>query len=160
MCTTRQLWTTNDGATWHDTPTLTGSFQVAAGRVFFWRNGVLRVLAPFPRPATRRLGATTLATAADGTIVGAASTRGGLVALVSNRSGGQGWDNAPRVIVAGAASAATVSLPRQPGHPLVQTIEAAGDTVTVTATDYTVQPATTISWTSHDGGTTWATPSG
>jgi hypothetical protein len=160
MCTTRQLWTTNDGTTWHDTPTLTGLFQVAAGRVFFWKNGVLRVLAPFARPATRRLGATTLATAADGTIVGAARTLHGLVALVSGRSAGQGWDNAPRVIVAGPTAATTVSLPRQPGHPLAQTIEAAGDTVTVTATDYTVQPATTTSWTSHDGGTTWTAASG
>jgi hypothetical protein len=159
MCTTRQLWTTNDGATWHDTPTLTGSFQAAAGRVFFWKKGVLRLLAPFPRPAERRLGATTLTTVADGTIVDAARTRDGLVALVSNRSNGQGWDNTPRVILARPSGATTVVLPHQGGRPLAQAIRASGDTVTVTATDYTVQPANAVTWTSKDGGATWAGPS-
>ena len=91
----------------------------------------------FARSAETRLGTTTLVTITDGTIVGAARTSVGVVALISNRHDGQGWDNAPRVIVAKPTSATTVSLPPVEGFPLAQRIEAAGQTVTVTAADYT-----------------------
>ena len=157
MCATRQLWTTDGGRTWHDTKTLGGSFAGSGGSVYFWQNGTLRLLAPLPAAAsTARLAARVVATAANGTIVAAAPVAGGVVALVSNRVGGQGWDNAPRVIVAHGSTARVVTLPRQAGNPLVTSITASGATVVVRATDFTGQPTTTLTWRSNDGGATWA----
>ena len=156
MCATRQLWTTDGGRTWHDTKTLSSAFAGSGGNVYSWQNATLRLLAPLPRTATGdRLAAGVVATAAGGTIVAAAPVAGGLVALVSNRVAGQGWDNAPRVIVAHGATARVVTLPRQPGSPLVTSITARGARVAVTATDFTQQPARTLSWSSTDSGSTW-----
>jgi outer membrane protein assembly factor BamB len=159
MCATRQLLTTNNGATWRTLAAITGSFLTGAGRVYYWENrfdkSVLRVVTPVARSSEKRLGTTTLATITDGTIAGAARTAGGLVALLSNRHGGQGWDNAPRVIVVKGSSATTVSLPRQEGFPLAQRIEVAGQTVTVTGADFTEQPARNVTWVSRDGAATW-----
>ncbi|HEX6761447.1 MAG TPA: PQQ-binding-like beta-propeller repeat protein [Gaiellaceae bacterium] len=156
MCSTRQLWTSDAGRTWHDTRTLSGNFAAGGGRIYFWQKGTLRLLAPLPaRGSGTRLGAQTVASVASGTIVGAAPVAGGVVALVSNRVGGQGWDNAPRVLVASGSTAGVVALPGRPGNPLVQTITAAGKRLTVTAVDFTEQPARTLTWTSTNGGATW-----
>jgi hypothetical protein len=159
MCATRQLLTTDNGAGWRNFSAITGTFRASGGRIYFWENqfdkSVLRVVTPLAGSAEKRLGTTTLATITDGTIVGVARTSAGVVALISNRHGGQGWDNAPRVIVAKPTSATTVSLPPEEGFPLAQRIEAAGQTVTVSGADYTEQPATTVTWVSRDGGATW-----
>jgi hypothetical protein len=156
MCSTRQLWTSDAGRTWHDTRTLSGNFAGSGGRIYFWQKGTLRLLAPLPAHASgTRLAAQTVDSVANGTIVGAASVAGGVAALVSNRVGGQGWDNAPRVLVAHGSSGHLASLPSQSGDPLAQTIRAAGKRLVVTAVDYTQQPARTLTWTSVDGGATW-----
>ena len=156
MCSTRQLWTADGGRTWHGTRTLSGAFAAGGGRIYFWQKGALRRLAPLPARATgTRLAAQTVASIANGTIVGAAAVAGGLAALVSNRVGGQGWDNAPRVLLANGGTARVVTLPSQPGDPLVQEIKSAGKRLTVTAVDFTEQPARTLAWTSADGGATW-----
>jgi len=157
MCATRQLWTTDAGRTWHDTRTLSGSFAAASGRVYFWLKGSLRLLAPLPLHATgARLGARTIASVGDGTIVSAIPFRGGLAALVSNRVDGAGWDNSPRVIVVQGGSVKTVALPSRPGTPLAQTIKASGARLVVTAVDSVAQPAHAITWSSADGGQTWS----
>lgn len=156
MCAARRLWTTNNGASWHDAGILTDSFRSANGRIYFWEEGALRLLQPLPRTASQRLGAATLTTVTDGVIVDAARIPNGIVALVSSRTEGQGWDNTPRVVVASPDGATIVSLPRQPGRLLAQTIRLTGGALTVTATDYTVQPPSTTTWTSPDNGTTWA----
>jgi hypothetical protein len=76
--------------------------------------------------------------------------------LVSARVDGQGWDTAPRVIVASGSTAHVVTLPVQQGQPLAQTITANGDRLIVTAFDFTVQPARRLTWTSTDGGSSWS----
>jgi hypothetical protein len=161
MCTTRQLWTTDNGGTWRETPTLTGSFVASGTTIYFWTSSTLKVLDSLPKSGQRRLEAVaTLAKIADGTIVAAAATATGAAILVSSRVAGQGWDTAPRVIIANGVEATTVTLPRRAGHPLARTIRAQGETITVTATDFTDQPADQITWTSKDAGATWAGTSG
>ena len=76
--------------------------------------------------------------------------------LVSARVDGQGWDTAPRVIVASGSTAHVVTLPAQAGQPLAQTIKASGRRLTVTAFDFTDQPVRKLVWTSADGGSTWS----
>jgi hypothetical protein len=157
MCATRQLWTTDAGRTWHDTRTLSGSFAAAGGRIYFWEKGSLRLLAPLPLHATgARLGARTVASVADGTIVSAIPFQGGLAALVSSRLDGAGWDNAPRVIIVRGGNVKTVTLPSRPGTPLVRAIKASGARLTVTAVDSVAQRARTITWTSADRGQRWS----
>jgi hypothetical protein len=156
MCSTRQLWTDDNGKSWHGTATLSGSFAAGGGRVYFWQKGTLRLLQPLANATGGRLSATTVASVRDGTIVAAAPIAGGVVALVSNRVAGQGWDSSPRVIVAHGGSARVLTLPRQPGEPLVVAIGPGGKKLTVTARDFDRQPARTLAWTSTDSGASWA----
>ncbi len=157
MCATQQLWTTDAGRTWHDTRTLSGNFTGSGGRVYFWERGSLRRLAPLPvRSTGGRLGARTVASVADGTIVSAIPFQGGVAALVSNRVDGAGWDNTPRVIIVQGAGHKTVTLPRRMGDPLVQTIKASGKRLVVTAVDFVLQPSRTITWISTNGGSSWS----
>jgi hypothetical protein len=157
MCATRQLWTADGGRTWHDTRTLSDDFAGSGGRVYFWQDGALRLLAPLPAHASgTRLGARTIASVANGTIVAAVPFGGAVAALVSNRVDGHGWDNTPRVLLVHAARAHLVTLPSHNGNPLAQSIKANGRRLTVSAVDYTDQPARTITWTSTDAGATWS----
>ena len=157
LCATRQLWTIDGGRTWHDTKTVGSTFARGGSNVYFWQHGTLRLLGPLPSSAAgARLSAHVVATAANGTIVSAAPIAGGIAALVSNRVAGQGWDNAPRVIVAHGATARIVTLPRQAGDPLATSITASDSRLVVHATDFTQQPATSLSWSSTDGGSTWS----
>jgi hypothetical protein len=157
MCATRQLWTADGGRTWHDTRTLSGDFTGSGGRVYFWEAGTLRLLAPLPAHASGpRLGARTIASVANGTIVAAVPFGGAVAALVSNRVDGHGWDNAPRVLLVHAARAHLVKLPSRDGNPLAQSIKASGRRLTVSAVDYTDQPARTITWTSTNAGASWS----
>ena len=157
MCATRQLWTADGGRTWHDTRTLSGDFAGSGGRVYFWEGGTIRLLASLPTHASgARLGARTIASVANGTIVAVVPLDGAVAALVSNRVNGHGWDNTPRVLVVRAARAHLVTLPSHNGNPLAQSIKANGRRLTVSAVDYTDQPARTITWTSTDAGATWS----
>ena len=95
-----------------------------------------------PAPASgARLAARTIESVRNGTIVAGIPTSLGIAVLVSTRVDGQGWDTAPRVIVASGWTGRVVTLPAQPGQPLAQTITASGNRLTVTAFDFTVQPA-------------------
>jgi hypothetical protein len=107
--------------------------------------------------ASTRLGSTAVASFPDGTIVDVEPIPGGVAALVSSRVRGQGWDTAPRVVVAHGAAATTVTLPAVRGRPLVTGITAVWPKLTVTATDYGPEPARTVTWSSDDGGQTWQT---
>jgi hypothetical protein len=125
--------------------------------VYFWQGGTLRLLAPLPTHASAaRLGARAIASVANGTIVAAVPFGGAVAALVSNRVGGHGWDNTPRVLLVHAARAHLVTLPSHVGNPLAQSIKASGRRLTVSAVDYTDQPARAITWRSNDGGATWS----
>ena len=93
----------------------------------------------------------------DGSIVDADPIPGGVVALVSSRVRGQGWDTAPRVLVAHGSSVTAVTLPAAKGRPLVTGIQASWPKLTVTAIDYGPDPARAVTWSSPDGGATWQT---
>jgi hypothetical protein len=125
--------------------------------VYFWQAGTLRLLGPLPAHASgTRLGARTIASVSNGTIVAAVPFGGAVAALVSNRVDGHGWDNAPRVLLVRAAHPHLMTLPGRAGNPLAQSITASGRRLTVSAVDYTDQPARTITWTSTDGGASWS----
>lgn len=94
--------------------------------------------------------------APNGTIVAVAPIAGSVAALISSRVKGEGWDTAPRVLLVKGASVQTVTLPTVTGHPLVQSLQVAGSKLTVTATDFVVNPSTTTTWVSSDGGATWS----
>ena len=121
MCATRQLWTSDAGKSWHATKTLSGNFVGGGGRVYFWEGGTLRTLALPAQASGGRLAARTIESVRNGTIVAGVATRAGAAVLVSARVDGQGWDTAPRVIVASGSTARVVTLPAQPGQPLAQT---------------------------------------
>ena len=158
MCTTRRLWTDDDGTTWHPTDAIGASFAGSGSSLYWWQGGTVRVIAPFP-PADpeKPLQSSPVASLPDGSIVAATSVPGGEAFLVSNRVGGQNWDTNPRVILADGAGAQTVRLPSAPaGEILAEQITASGGTITVTGTNFRTDPVTAVTWTSDDGGQTWS----
>jgi hypothetical protein len=90
-------------------------------------------------------------------IVGAAAIPDGIVALVTRRVGGQGWDTAPRLLVAHGTSASMVELPATTGRPLADEVDVRWPTIVVTARDYVPDPTRVVAWRSSDGGKTWET---
>lgn len=157
MCATRQFFTTNDGASWHPTSALGSRFTLGGGHVFFWTGGTLRMLAPLTLRSTARLSSTTVATLGDGTISDVEAIPGGVVALVSSRVNGEGWDTDPRVVLVHGRTAQTVMLPMERGRILVEKVEVAWPTLTVVGTDYVANPVRSATWVSDDGGTMWTT---
>ena len=158
MCTTRHLWTDDDGQTWHLTDAISQDFTGGGGSIYWWEGGTLRVISPFP-PADddKPLDARVATSLPDGTILGGVRTPDGFAFLVSNRVSGQHWDTNPRVILADGASVETVRLPSAPpGEILAESITGSAGTLTVTATDFGTDPVSPVSWTSTDNGQTWA----
>ena len=142
MCTTRALWTDNDGATWHPTDAIGADFTGGAGQIYWWTGGSLHEIAPFP-PAdpAKSLDAKLALSVPNGTIVAGARTADGFAFLVSNRVDGQGWDTSPRVVLAEASGIQTIQLPSAPrGEILAQSITADGPDLTVTATNFGADP--------------------
>jgi hypothetical protein len=157
MCTTRQLYTNDDGTSWHETASLPESFAAGGGRLYFWEGGRLGVVGSLPRhTSSLRLATATLATIADGSIVQVAAIPGGVAALVSSRVAGKGWDTAPRVLLVHGTSVQTVTLPATRGRFLAQSIEVAWPKLTVDATDFVANPVRAAAWVSPDGGATWS----
>ncbi len=158
MCTTRKLWTDDDGETWHPTDAIGTSFAGAGDSLYWWEGGDLHLISPFPPPDSGRLlDAKLLTSVPSGTIVAATETPNGFVFLVSSRVGGQHWDTNPRVLLATGADVQTVQLPAAPaGELLAEGIEADAGSLTVTATDFGSDPVATVTWTSTDAGQTWS----
>ena len=153
MCTTRQFWTHDDGETWHETATLGSRF----GRVYFWSGGTLRLLGPLdPVRGTARLSSQTVATLTDGRISDVQPIPGGVVALVSSRVNGQGWDTDPRVLVVHGETAEIVALPMERGRILVNHVEVSWPRLTVVGIDYVANPVRDAMWMSDDGGADWS----
>jgi hypothetical protein len=158
MCTTRKLWTNDDGATWHATGAIGTTFAGSGSSLYWWQGGNLRVIDPFPpSDDDTALESKPIVSLPDGTIVAATPIAGGEAFLVSNRVGGQSWDTNPRVILAEGADAQTVRLPAAPpGEILAEQITASAGTITVTGTNFRTDPVTAVTWTSDDGGQTWS----
>ena len=114
------------------------------------------MLASLPRRITSaRLASTTIAALADGTIRDVEPIPGGVAALVSSRVRGQGWDTAPRVLLAKGATVQTLTLPTARGRLLAQGLTVAWPKLTVSATDFVANPARAAVWNTPDGGATW-----
>ncbi len=158
MCTTRTVWTDDDGETWHPTDAIGTNFAGADGNLYWWEGGDLHVISPFPPPdSDRPLDAKLLTSVPGGTIVAATETPDGFAFLVSNRVEGQHWDTNPRVLLATDADVQTIQLPSaENGELLAEGIEADGGTLTVTATNFGSDPVATVTWTSTDAGQTWS----
>jgi len=157
MCTTRQLFTTNDGVSWRPTSTLGSRFALGGGHVYSWAGGTLRMLGPLTTRSTARLSSTAVASFADGSISDVEAIPGGVVALVSNRVNGEGWDTNPRVVLADGVAAQTVTLPMERGRILVDRVDVEWPKLTVVGTDYVVNPVRDATWVSEDGGAVWST---
>ena len=154
MCTTRKLWTADGGRTWRATTAIGDEFTSSAGLLYWWQRGALHALTALPGRQTQS--SDPAVSVSDGVIVGAAAIPDGIVALVSSRVRGQGWDTAPRVVVMHGVTASTVTLPATRGRPLATAIAASWPKLTVTATDYGPDPSRTVTWSSVDGGATWS----
>jgi len=116
------------------------------------------VLASLPRQtSSTRLASTTVAVLTDGAIKDIAPIPGGVAVLVSSRVHGQGWDTAPRVLVAQGTSVQTLTLPTARGRLLVQSLTVAWPKLTVNATDFVASPARAAVWSTPDSGATWTT---
>jgi hypothetical protein len=147
MCTTRHLWTDDDGQTWHLTDAISQDFTGGGGSIYWWEGGTLQVISPFPKADDEKpLDARVATSLPDGTILGGARTPDGFAFLVSNRVSGQHWDTNPRVILADGGSVETVRLPSAPaGEILAESITESGGALTVTATDFGTDPVSAAS---------------
>ena len=156
-CRQVRLWTADGGIHWHRTAEGVGNgFVGAAGTLWWWRGGRLHQAAawpPGPKGLRRRL-----VDRVQGLIVDAKPVPGGIAALATNRVGGNGFDNSPRLHVVKGNEILIYSLPRVPGEVLVRSLEVAWPAVTVHASDvtgFTRGEQGTVTWTSPDGGGTW-----
>jgi hypothetical protein len=133
-----------------------------AGRrsLLFASNGRdLRQVAWPPGHRVRVTAARPLARIARGAIVDLAAVPGGVVALVTNRLHGHGWDRAPRLVVRRGGVTRRLTLPTAPASDvLAESLRVAWPVIQVGATDYAPSSgqAAAISWTSRDGGATWS----
>ena len=157
-CTTQQLWTGDGGRTWHPTKGVGWQFQGRGPYLYWWAGGTLDRVTPWPGRAGVPLRSRRVTRFAGGTIVAAANVPGGVAALVSNRVGGSGWDNSPRVAVVRNARVRTIRLPSLPGTPLAQSISASWPRITVTGASYPAGSA--VTWRSVDGGARWTASAG
>jgi hypothetical protein len=153
MCATRKLWTTDAGRSWHRTTLIADHFTGAGKSVYWWAGGTLHALVNFPGKATRTR---TILNVANGTVVDAVAVPGGVIALISYRVNGLGWDNSPRLAVIRDGRTQTISLPTRSGNILARTIRADGSDLTVSAVDYSSNPISPVTWHSTNGGTSWS----
>jgi hypothetical protein len=158
MCASRELWTNDAGRTWQETLTVSSNFAAGGGGgLYFWTGGTLRLLGALPRNTSSvRLGSRVVASFHDGTIADVEPIPGGVIALVSSRVHGQGWDTAPRVVVVRNGSAQTVQLPTVRGRFLAGPLHVSWPNLTVAGTDFVREPIGHLTWASDDGGATWA----
>jgi PQQ-like domain len=160
-CHTRILWTTTAGRTWHETDALTAT-TAGGGRRLFWLDAVgkrvseVRRWPPLHGPISSRVAAVT----ARGRIIDLARVPGGVVALVTARAGGHGWDEAPRVLLDRRARSRMLRLPHVEGRVLVRSIAASWPSVSVRGSNFDADGAIVpIVWRSRNGGRTWTVAS-
>jgi len=151
MCTTRALWTDDDGATWRPTAAIGADFTGGGGRLYWWSGGSLFRVVKWPVAATkissRRVAAT------DGTIVDVVNIRDGVAAVVERGT------KPPQVIVAHGFAGTVSTLPAGGSQAVVRRISVSGSSLLVTGTDYshpTAAPDPGLEWHSDDSGKTWA----
>ena len=130
------MWTSDGGVTWHKTKEGVGAgFTGAAGTLWWWRGGAVYKAAAWP-PGKRGI-RRKFVTRVKGAIVDAKPTAAGIVVLVTNRVGGLGLDNKPRLLFVEHGKRRVVTLPKAPGDVLVRSLEVAWPQITVNAADVT-----------------------
>jgi hypothetical protein len=155
-CRTRILWTTDGGRRWREARGVGARFEVS-GRRLAWHDGrTLRETAWPPARGTVR--SSVVARFSAQRIVGLEAAPGGFVALLSNRVRGQGWDNAPRVLVRRDGRSNVMTLPSTPGRVLARDLLVTWPRIVVAGRSYTpVRGGTAlVGWRSNDGGATWS----
>jgi hypothetical protein len=157
-CRQARLWTADGGVTWHRTQAAVGGgFVGSAGTLWWWRRGRLYRAAEWP-PGPKGL-RPRHAAHLPGVIVDADPVPDGVAALVTRRTSGLGLDNSPQLLLVQGGSARVLRLPRVPGDVLAQSVEASWPTLEVRALDTTAfarGERGSVTWTSTDGGETWA----
>jgi hypothetical protein len=157
-CSTAQLWTSDGGRSWHRTKVVGWQFQGRGRYLYWWSGGTLYRVTPWPARAGRPLRSRRVARFAGGTIAAAANVPGGVAVLVSNRVGGAGWDDSPRVAVVRNGRMRTLRLPAAPGTPLARSISASWPRIVVTGASY--PSGARVVWRSSDGGSRWTYAAG
>ncbi len=156
-CRQVRLWTADSGLHWHPTPEgAGGGFIGAAGTLWWWRGGRLSQAALWP-PGPRGLRERFFARV-QGAIVDAKPAPNGVVALVTNRVAGIGFDHSPGLLLAQGGVARVLTLPSVTGEVLVRSLDAAWPRLTVRAVDviaFTRGEEGSVTWASADGGSTW-----
>jgi PQQ-like domain len=149
-CTTKRLWTDDNGKSWHQTARLGPGFDGSGGNLYWWDAAGLYQLDRWPPRTT--ISSSRLAVPGGGIVDDALLSGGGIAVLVDRRLA------APQVIITRAGRTRTVTLPAAGGAATVRAITAVGPTLTVTGHSYespTSGPDPTVTWRSTDGGTTW-----
>jgi PQQ-like domain len=157
-CRMVRLWTADRGATWHRTGGAAGGGLVASlGTLWWWRGGRLYRAAAWP-PRSGRLAGRQVAHL-PGLIVEADAVPDGVLALVSNRVAGLGFDNSPRLLLVQGTRVSVLRLPRVGGDVLARSLEAAWPSATVRGFDvtaFTHGEEGPVTWSTLDGGRTWS----
>jgi hypothetical protein len=157
-CRQRRLWTADGGASWRPTSEAVGNgFIGAAGTLWWWRGGSLFRAAHWP-PAAAGLRGVRVARL-PGVIVDARAVPGGVVALVSHRVAGLGFDHRPRLMfVQRRRKVKVLRLPRAEGEVVARSVDVAWPAMTVRGHDgvgFMRREEGSIEWRSIDGGAKW-----
>ena len=157
-CRQRRLWTPDGGVSWRPTAEAVGTgFVGSAGTLWWWRGGGLFRATHWPPGAAGLKGARVARL--PGVIVDARPVPGGVVALVSNRVAGLGFDRRPRLmIVQRRRKVRVLRLPWAAGEVVARSVDVAWPSMTVRAYDgvaFTRREEGSIEWRSIDGGAKW-----
>lgn len=145
-CRERQLWTSDDGHSWHETRALGPQFVGSASNLYTWSDATLSRASWPPRRSTM------LATLGE-TIADAAPIPGGVAALLTGS--GHSWDNRARIVALRGDAESTIELPDEPGDVLARALTADWPNLVVRTYVFTDSGRKTVSWRSTDGGKTW-----
>ena len=157
-CRQRRLWTPDGGVSWRPTSEAVGNgFIGSAGTLWWWRGGALFRATHWP-PGPAGLRGSRVARL-PGVIVDAKAVPGGVVALVSHRVAGLGFDRRPRLLfVQRRRKPKVLRLPWAAGEVVARSVDVAWPTMTVRAHDgvaFTRREEGAIEWRSIDGGAKW-----
>jgi hypothetical protein len=157
-CRIVRLWTSDGGVTWRRTPKgAGGGFVGSSAALWWWRGGLLYRTVAWP-PSAGVLQARQVAHL-PGVIVEADAVPDGVLALVTNRVAGAGFDTSPRLLLVQGRRVSVLRLPRVSGDVLVRSLETAWPYATVRAVDvtaFTRGEVGQVVWRTPDGGRTWS----
>ena len=145
-CGQQQLWTDDDGVTWHETKALTASFTGRGSDVYTWDGDAIR-RAAWPPVRSRTIKTFTTQ------IADAAAVPSGVAVLLTQA--GKDWDNAARLAVIRDGSATTLVLPDEVGRVTARALLVTWPTVVIRTYVYTDAGRRTVLWRSTNGGKSW-----